>query len=92
MTVLESIQEIRLNALEKLNVSTTEAELEELNTTILGRNGALTGVLKGLGKLDKEERAQVGAEANRIKKEVEEAIGLRRAALAKKARELRFAE
>ena len=92
MTVLESIQEIRLNALEKLNVSTTEAELEELNTTILGRNGALTGVLKGLGKLDKEERAQVGAEANRIKKEVEEAIGLRRAELAKKARELRFAE
>ena len=92
MTVLESIQEIRLNALEKLNVSTTEAEMEELNTTILGRNGALTGVLKGLGKLGKEERAQVGAEANRIKKEVEEAIGLRRAALAKKARELRFAE
>ena len=92
MTVMESIRKIREETLEKLRQEASEAELEELSVNVLGRNGALTGILKTLGKLDKEERSLVGAEANRMKKEMEEAIGERRKAIAEKARQLRFAE
>ena len=90
MTVLESLMKIRESALERLNANTDESELESLSTSVLGRNGELTGVLKGLGKLDKEQRAVIGAEANRIKKELEDCINARRAALKEIARSIRF--
>jgi phenylalanyl-tRNA synthetase alpha chain len=61
-------------------------QLQQLRTELLGRkNGALTQILKGLPDLDAEARRAVGAEANALKRDFEEALAARAAALAASA-------
>ena len=80
--MLEQLTRIRESALERLKGVKTEEELEELNTEILGRNGALTAILRSMGKLSPEERAELGKSANAAKQALIEAIGQRRSAIA----------
>jgi phenylalanyl-tRNA synthetase alpha chain len=55
-----------------------ERRLQELKTELLGRKaGALTEILKGLAALDPTERKTVGAAANALKRELEEAFDAR---------------
>jgi phenylalanyl-tRNA synthetase alpha chain len=63
-----------------------EAELAQADTTdsseawyrqYLGRTGEVTGMLKGLGQLSREERPVVGKAANEIKQRLEEAMHAR---------------
>jgi phenylalanyl-tRNA synthetase alpha chain len=49
----------------------TAAELEQARVRYLGRQGALTLLLRGLGTLPAEERPLVGAAANEAKRELE---------------------
>ena len=58
------------------------AALENAKAKFLGKAGALTELLKGLGKLSAAERPMVGAAINLAKQELESALGERRAALA----------
>ena len=51
----------------------------------LGKDGALTVLLKGLGKLDPEQKREMGAQINQAKKKVEEFLNLGRAAGASRA-------
>ncbi|HXP13077.1 MAG TPA: phenylalanine--tRNA ligase subunit alpha [Stellaceae bacterium] len=48
--------------------------LEQIRVGSLGRNGRLTGLLKGLGALKPEERKRRGADLNALKDEVEAAL------------------
>jgi phenylalanyl-tRNA synthetase alpha chain len=57
--------------------------LEELKTDLLGRKaGALTSILHALHELPPEERRAAGQQANQLKRQVEEALASRQAALA----------
>jgi phenylalanyl-tRNA synthetase alpha chain len=58
------------------------ASLENAKAKYLGKSGALTEQLKGLGKLAPSERAATGARINAAKSSLEEALTARRAALA----------
>jgi phenylalanyl-tRNA synthetase alpha chain len=59
-----------------------ERRLQELKTELLGRKaGALTEILKGLATLDPATRKTVGAAANALKRELEEAFDARERAL-----------
>ncbi|MGO4279780.1 MULTISPECIES: phenylalanine--tRNA ligase subunit alpha [Cupriavidus] len=58
------------------------ATLENEKARFLGKTGALTELLKGLGKLDPEARKTEGARINQIKQQVEGALQARRQALA----------
>jgi len=49
-------------------------ELDELRVRFLGKKGALTGVMKGMGKLSKEARPVVGKMANEIREEIERGL------------------
>jgi phenylalanyl-tRNA synthetase alpha chain len=49
-------------------------ELKELKVEYLGKKGALTSVLRGMGALPADERPKVGAQVNEVKKELESAI------------------
>jgi phenylalanyl-tRNA synthetase alpha chain len=63
------------------------ATLAELKTEILGRKaGALTLILRSLAGLPSEERRAIGARANQLKKQLEEAIAVRERALDDAAR------
>ena len=56
--------------------------LENEKARFLGKSGALTELLKGLGKLDPETRKTEGARINLVKQQVEAALTARRQALA----------
>ena len=63
------------------------ATLAQLKTEILGRKaGALTRILRSLAGLPSEQRRAVGARANQLKQQLEEAIAARERALADEAR------
>ena len=48
-----------------------EAALERLRVELLGKKGAVTAALRGLGSLPADERAAMGARANQVKSEIE---------------------
>ena len=56
----DALQKIRQETLDRLKEVREEKELEALNVSVLGRNGALTEILRTMGKLDKEQRAKLG--------------------------------
>lgn len=62
-------------------------ELEQAKACYLGRNGRLTELLKGLGKLSPEERPAMGSRINQAKETLEAALKLRRDAIQEKKME-----
>ena len=68
------------------------AELEQAKARFLGKQGALTERLKGLGKLPPEEKRAAGARINEAKDRIEQALADRRAALARARLQSRLAE
>lgn len=61
--------------------SATMNDLENAKAKYLGKAGALTDALKGLGKLTNEERPAAGAAINVVKQAVEAALTARREAI-----------
>jgi phenylalanyl-tRNA synthetase alpha chain len=59
----------------------TVAELEQAKALFLGKNGSLTELLKGLGKLPPAEKPAAGAAINKAKAEVEALVQARREAI-----------
>ena len=57
------------------------AHLEEAKARYLGKSGAITELLKGLGKLAPEEKKSAGAAINIAKEKIEAALNARREAL-----------
>ncbi|OLC30404.1 MAG: phenylalanine--tRNA ligase subunit alpha [Candidatus Rokubacteria bacterium 13_1_40CM_4_69_5] len=55
----------------------SSAELEQLRVRYLGRQGALTLLLRSLGTLPEKERPLVGAAANEVKRELEALLELK---------------
>jgi phenylalanyl-tRNA synthetase alpha chain len=76
-----SVQEIRDRALADIAGARSTSKLEEIRVRVLGRSGALTGLLRALGALPDADRPRVGREANRAKQELEEALAARLAVL-----------
>lgn len=89
--MIEKLQQIRTETLHKLQEIKDEAALTALSVSVLGRNGALTGILRSMGQMEKEERASFGQAANQVKQELEEAILKRREELSLFALEASFA-
>ena len=71
--------------------ATTSAELEEIRVRMLGRQGSLTQLLRGLGALPAAERPQVGAAANEAKRELESLLETRLAETLARERQTRRA-
>ncbi|MES2208939.1 MAG: phenylalanine--tRNA ligase subunit alpha [Chloroflexota bacterium] len=55
--------------------------LDALEVDVLGKRGALTAILRGIGALPAEDRPRVGAVANLVRGTIESALADRRAAL-----------
>jgi phenylalanyl-tRNA synthetase alpha chain len=67
------------------------AELENVKARYLGKEGSLTGLLKGLGKLSAEERPAAGARINQIKQQIEAALQARRDAIQQRGLQAKLA-
>ena len=72
------LAELASAARSELDAAVDEAALEAWRVSVLGRKGRLTLVLRQLGGLPIEERRRLGAEANKLKGELEAALGARR--------------
>lgn len=66
------------------------ALLEQAKARYLGKNGAVTELLKGLGKLAADERKNAGAAINSAKERIEAALNARREALRQVALDLQL--
>ena len=65
-------------ALRAISDSSDEKSLEQLRVDFLGKKGSLTDLLKGLGKLPPGDRPQEGERINVAKRQVQEALELRK--------------
>jgi len=70
----QAVKDIEAAALQEITKANSPDDLELLRVKYLGRKGALTSILRGLGKLAPEVRRSVGLEANRAKVALEEAL------------------
>ncbi len=71
----EKLEKIRLAALDALDAAGTEEAVEAIRVGYLGRKGRMTSVLRGMRDVSPAERPAIGALVNRVKDELEEAIG-----------------
>lgn len=78
---MQELQQILDQALQQFAAIGDEAELEQAKARFLGKEGSLTALLKGLGKLSAEERPAAGARINQVKQIIEAALQQRREAL-----------
>ena len=81
MATKSELKEIEARAREELAAAADEPSLEAWRVAYLGRKGRLTRVLRSLADLPLEERRRRGAAANRLKRELEEAAGAKKAEL-----------
>ena len=87
----EQLAQIKQQAMEALQQAQTPAQLEELRVRFLGKKGALTAVLKQMGKLSPEERPVMGQLANAVRAEIEEMLEKQKAAAHAAALEAKLA-
>lgn len=78
---MSDLETILKQALDAVSDATDSASIEDLRVRYLGKKGELTGLLKGLGKLSAEERPAAGAEINKAKEAVQQAIADKKNAL-----------
>jgi len=65
--MLRELEELKTEAVAELGLINNLSDLEKWRVRYLGRKGALTSVLRGLGSLPIEDRRAAGAAANDIK-------------------------
>ncbi len=75
---MENLEQLVASATAEFAQATEPAKLEEAKARYLGKEGSLTGLLKGLGKLPPEERKTAGAAINVAKEKIESALTARR--------------
>ncbi len=80
---MEELQQILDQALRQFAEISDEDELEQVKARFLGKEGSLTALLKGLGKLSAEQRPVAGARINQVKQGIEAALQQRREVLRK---------
>ncbi len=78
---MQDLEQLVTRAAADFAAATESARLEEVKAAYLGKEGSLTVLLKGLGKLPAEERKTAGAAINQAKVRIESALAERRDAL-----------
>ncbi|OGX68076.1 MAG: phenylalanine--tRNA ligase subunit alpha, partial [Paenibacillus sp. RIFOXYA1_FULL_44_5] len=70
----ERLEQLKVEALQQLAEVKHVKDLEELRVKYLGKKGALTEILRGMGALSAEERPVIGQVANDVRAVIEEQI------------------
>ncbi|MDP1611745.1 MAG: phenylalanine--tRNA ligase subunit alpha [Sulfuritalea sp.] len=78
---MNNLDQLIASATADFAAATEPARLEDAKARYLGKEGSLTALLKGLGKLPAEERKTAGAAINIAKERIESALTTRREAL-----------
>lgn len=81
MTGLQAIAPLEAEASQAVSGATTTAALREIELKYLGKNGLLSGLMRGIGSLPNEEKPRYGAAVNEARARVEALHGARLAEL-----------
>lgn len=88
---MQELEQILSQAISQFSAVEEAVELEQVKARYLGKEGRLTVLLKGLGKLSAEERPAAGARINEVKQQIEAALNARRDAIQLKALQAKLA-
>lgn len=89
--MLDSLQEMKTDAVGELNKAGSLEEIENIRIKYLGKKGALTQILRGMGKLSPEERPAIGKVGNEVRDLVESAIEAARQEIRTREKDLQLA-
>jgi len=81
VTLKEQLTKQQTEALEQIEQAEDIKQLQAIQVSFLGRRGSITSVLRGMGKLEPEERPIVGQMANEVRETISTAIGEKKAVL-----------
>ena len=90
MDILSQIGQIQKNADDALRDAGSVAQLEALRVSLLGKKGELTGLLRGMGSLNPEDRPRMGQLINEARVTLEEKLDQREMALKAREQEARL--
>ncbi|MDQ0351207.1 phenylalanyl-tRNA synthetase alpha chain [Alkalibacillus filiformis] len=88
----ERLQSLKEEALDQVKTVTDQQALQDIRVHYLGKKGQITEVLKGMGKLSKEERPIIGQLANEVRDVITEAIEGKKSKLEEEAIEKQLEE
>ena len=74
MAIVDELSALRTSTLAAIEQAADTSALEEVRVAVLGKAGTLTGYLRGMGQVAKEERAAVGKAVNEVRGAVETAL------------------
>lgn len=87
----EKLLQIRETATEMIEASKSLQELEDLRIRFLGKKGELTEILKGMGKLSKEERPEMGKISNEVRDHIDGVLKSKKEVLEEEALDAKLA-
>jgi len=88
MIMKEKLDEILRDGLEKIKNANNMAALQDVKASLLGKQGAITDVLKEIPRIEASMRAEVGRAANKLKDQFTAMIERRREEISLKASEI----
>ena len=72
--MIESLERLKLEALESINNCSNETELNNVKSKYIGKKSEFTEIMAGMSKLSNEEKKEVGMKSNEFRTVVNEAI------------------
>ncbi len=74
MSLIEEIHQLVDDVTKKINESDSSDALENVRVAVVGKSGSLTGYLRNMGNVAKEDRAEVGKLVNSARTQLEERL------------------
>ncbi|WP_281658315.1 phenylalanine--tRNA ligase subunit alpha [Halobacillus sp. Cin3] len=88
----ERLEQLKQEALQKVENADSIQGLKDIRVEYLGKKGPITEVLRGMGKLSKEERPVIGQLANEVRESIADAIEVKQTGLEDEALEKQLEE
>ena len=77
----KQLRSLQGDAATRIAAVASTPDLEELGSSLLGKRGAITEILRGIGALPAEDRPKIGVVANEVRAAIDAAITARHASL-----------
>lgn len=81
MAIVDELAALQAETLTAIDAAADTAALDEVRVRVVGKAGSLTGYLRNMGKVPKEERAEVGKAVNAARRVIEDALEQRKGTL-----------
>ena len=77
----KQLRTLQADAATRIAAAASTAELDELGSSLLGKRGAITEILRGIGALPADDRPKIGVVANEVRAAIDASVTARRVAL-----------